>query len=50
METGDDGYVNRVQIGRENAGIVLGHVFGTRVFSRKFVGTLEAEYQLPETG
>lgn len=49
METGDDGYVNRVQIGGKNAWYMLGHVFWNEVFSRKFVGILEAEYQLPET-
>ena len=49
METGDDGYVNRVQIGGKGAWYMLGHAFWNENFSRRFVSILEAEYQLPET-
>lgn len=49
METGDDGYVNRVQIGGERAWYMLGHAFWNETFSKKFIRILNAEYQLPET-
>lgn len=49
MEAGADGYVNRVQVGGENAWFMLGHAFWNEAFSKKFIRILDAEYQLPET-
>ena len=49
METGEDGYVNHVQIGGRNSWYMLGHVFWNEDFSRKFLDILMSEYELPET-
>lgn len=45
---GDDGYIDRVSIGGENAWYMMGHVFWSEPFSRKFVEILEREYDTPE--
>lgn len=49
METDAEGYVNHVQIGGENAWYMLGHVFWTESFGRKFMEILSDEYDLPGT-
>lgn len=46
---GDDGYIDRVSVGGENAWYMMGHVFWSEPFSRKFVEILEREYDTPET-
>ena len=45
---GDDGYIDRVTVGGENAWYMMGHVFWSEPFSRKFVEILEREYDTPE--
>ena len=45
---GDDGYIDRVSVGGENAWYMMGHVFWSEPFSRKFVEILEREYDMPE--
>ena len=45
---GDDGYIDRVSVGGENAWYMMGHVFWSEPFSRKFVEILEREYDTPE--
>lgn len=49
MESGEDGYVNHVQIGGKNAWYMLGHAFWNETFSQKFKEILLREYNLPET-
>lgn len=49
LETDDQGYINRVQIGGENSWYMLGHTFWSEDFSQKFIDILEREYDLPET-
>ena len=43
------GYIDSVTIGGENAWYMMGHTFWSADFSRKFLGILEKEYELPET-
>lgn len=45
---GDDGYIDRVTVGGENAWYMMGHVFWSEPFSRKFVEILEREYDTLE--
>ena len=45
---GSDGYIDRVSVGGENAWYMMGHVFWSEPFSRKFVEILEREYDTPE--
>ena len=45
---GDDGYIDRVTVGGENAWYMMGHVFWSEPFSRKFVEILEREYDTSE--
>lgn len=42
-------YIQGVQVGGENAWVMLGHVFFSEAFSKEFVSILESIYQLPET-
>lgn len=44
-----DGYIKDVKVGGKDAWIMLGHVFWSEAFSRKFCSILEEEYNLPET-
>lgn len=45
----DQGYINSVSIGGQNAWYMLGHVFWNEEFSQRFVRILEEVYDLPET-
>lgn len=49
MTEDEEGYIDSVTIGGENAWYMLGHTFWSREFSKKFLEILEAEYDLPET-
>ena len=49
MHTDEQGYINQVQIGGENAWYMLGHTFWNEEFSRTFCRILEEEFDLPET-
>jgi len=49
LETDDEGYITDVTVGGENSWYMLGHVFWSKEFSKKFVSILEDEYDLPET-
>ena len=44
-----DGFINSVTIGGRDAWCMLGHVFWSREFSRKFLEILDEVYDLPET-
>ena len=46
---GDDGYIDRVSVGGENAWYMIGHVFFDKEFSTRFREILEDEYDLPQT-
>lgn len=46
---GEDGYINKVEIGGSNAWYMLGHVFWSEEFSNKFIEILENIYSLEET-
>lgn len=45
----EEGYINSVTVGGENAWYMLGHAFWDEAFSRKFVSILESIYDEPET-
>lgn len=49
MQEDTEGYISQVQIGGKNAWYMLGHVFWTEDFSRRFLSVLEDIYDLPET-
>lgn len=49
MEEDQDGYVSAVTTGGQDAWYMLGHVFWSEDFSRRFVKILEDCYDLPET-
>jgi CTP:phosphocholine cytidylyltransferase-like protein len=49
MTEDENGYINSVNIGGENAWYMLGHTFWTRDFSKKFLEILDRIYDLPET-
>lgn len=49
MTEDENGYINSVTIGGENAWYMLGHAFWSEEFSSRFLSILEAEYYLPET-
>ena len=49
MEEDADGYISRVTIGGENSWYMLGHVFWSEEFSRRFLAVLNSVYHLPET-
>ena len=44
-----DGYIKKVTIGGHDSWIMLGHVFWSEKFSKKFLTILNKEYDLPET-
>lgn len=44
-----EGYINHVQIGGENAWFMLGHVFWSEEFSKKFLQILDSIYDLDDT-
>lgn len=41
--------IKRVVVGGKDSWVMLGHVFWSEAFSRKFLSILEKEYNLPET-
>lgn len=45
----DNGRISNVVVGGRDSWVMLGHVFWSEEFSKKFVEILEAEYDLPET-
>lgn len=45
----ENGRIKNVTIGGKDSWIMLGHVFWSEEFSKKFLSILEAEYDLPET-
>ena len=49
MEEDSEGYITDVTVGGSNAWYMLGHVFWSEDFSRRFLEILEAEYDLPRT-
>ena len=49
MQEDQNGYITDVQVGGSNSWYMLGHVFWSEEFSRKFIDILLAEYDLPET-
>ena len=49
MEEDSEGYITDVTVGGSNAWYMLGHVFWSEDFSRRFLEILEAEYDLPGT-
>lgn len=44
-----DGRITNVTVGGRDSWVMLGHVFWSEAFSRKFLSVLQAEYALPET-
>lgn len=49
MTEGEDGYINSVTIGGENAWYMLGHTFWSKEFSSAFLSILKDEYDREET-
>ena len=49
MQTDDDGYINRVTIGGNDAWYMLGHSFWSENFSEKYLGLLNNVYTDPVT-
>lgn len=49
IKTDQDGLIRGTSIGGENCWVMLGHVFFSKSFSKKFVEILEKVYDLPET-
>ena len=45
----EDGYIDSVTIGGDNAWYMLGHVFWSKEFTTRFISILEEEYGCPET-
>lgn len=44
-----NGWIENVVVGGEDSWVMLGHVFWSKSFSRKFISILEEEYNRPET-
>lgn len=44
-----NGWIENVVMGGEDSWVMLGHVFWSKSFSRKFISILEEEYNRPET-
>lgn len=44
-----NGWIENVVVGGEDSWVMLGHVFWSKSFSRKFISILEEEYTRPET-
>lgn len=49
LQTNDAGLITEVKIGGTDAWVMLGHVFFSNGFSKRFVEILEEIYDLPET-
>lgn len=49
IQTDESGLIEDVKIGGTDSWVMLGHVFFTREFSKRFVEILEEIYDLPET-
>ena len=49
IQTDIEGYINSVTVGGNNSWIMLGHAFWSEDFSRRYLGYLEEEYELPQT-
>lgn len=49
LQTDENGYINHVQIGGENAWYMLGHTFWSQSFSQEFLQLLTEIYPLEET-
>ena len=49
MTEEEDGYIDSVTIGGENAWYMLGHTFWSEEFTSRFLAILEEEYDLQET-
>lgn len=49
IEEDDDGRIKNVIVGGKDSWVMLGHVFWSEEFSKKFLSILEAEYNQPET-
>lgn len=49
ISEGKDGYIKDVTVGGKDSWIMLGHVFWSEKFSKKFIEILEKTYELPET-
>ena len=47
--TEKDGIIQNVVVGGNNSWVMLGHVFWSQEFSKKFLSILENEYNNPET-
>lgn len=44
-----EGYIKNVVVGGKDSWIMLGHVFWSEAFSKKFIAILEEEYDRPDT-
>lgn len=49
MTEDENGYINAVTVGGDNAWYMLGHTFWSREFSDRFLEILKREYDLPKT-
>jgi len=49
MTEDEEGYINSITIGGDNAWYMLGHTFWSKEFSDKFLSILKVEYDLMET-
>lgn len=49
IESDENGLIKNVKVGGQNSWIMLGHVFWTSEFSKKFIEILENEYEREET-
>lgn len=49
IEEADDGRIKNVVVGGKDSWVMLGHVFWSEEFSKKFLSILEDEYDQPET-
>lgn len=49
MTEDEEGYINSVTIGGNDAWYMLGHTYWSEEFSKRFLNILEAEYDFPET-
>lgn len=49
MTEDEQGYINAVTVGGENAWFMLGHTFWSETFSKKFIEILDEIYDLPAT-
>lgn len=47
--TEENGVIEDVVVGGNDAWVMLGHVFWSEAFSQKFLSILESEYDMPET-